>query len=72
MYIRANEASFMSKELHKAIIKRSRLWNTFLKHKTDNKNKNYSSQRNLSKKLLKNTKKSYFENLDTKKIADNK
>ena len=31
-YIRANEATFMSKELHKAIIKRSRLRNVFLKH----------------------------------------
>ena len=34
--------------------------------------KNYSTQRNLRKKLLKNTKKSYFENLDNKKITDNR
>ena len=31
-YIRADEAPFMSKELHKAIMKRSRLRNIFLKH----------------------------------------
>ena len=71
-YIRANEAPFMSKELHKAIMKRSRLRNIFLKHRTDTNKKNYSTQRNLCKKLLKNTKKSYFENLDTKKITDNR
>ena len=34
-YIRANEAPFMSKELHKAIMKRSRLRNIFLKHRAD-------------------------------------
>ena len=71
-YIRANEAPFMSKELHKAIMKRPRLRNKFLKHRTDTNKKNYSTQENLCKKLLKNTKKSYFENLGTKNIADNK
>ena len=38
-YIRANEAPFMSKELHKAIMKRSRLRNIFLKHRTDTNKK---------------------------------
>ena len=70
-YIRANEIPFMSK-LHKAITKRSRLRNIFLKHKTDNNIKNYSTQRNLCKELLKNTKQSYFENLETKKITGNR
>ena len=45
--------------------------NVFLKHRTDTNQKNYITQRNLSKNLLKNTKKSYFENLHTKKINDN-
>ena len=57
-YILANEAPFMSKELHKVIMKRSRLRNIFLKHKTDTDKKNYSTQRNLCKKTLEqNTKK---------------
>ena len=30
-YIRANEAPFMTKDLHKAIMKRSKLRNKFLK-----------------------------------------
>ena len=71
-YIRANEAPFMSKELHKAIMKRPRLRNKFLKHRTDTNKKNYSTQEYLCKKLLKNTKKSYFENLGTKNITDSK
>ena len=33
-YIRANEAAFMSKEYHKAIMEKSRLRNIFLKHRT--------------------------------------
>ena len=64
-YIRANEAPCTSKEFHKAIMKRSRLINKSLKHRTDTNKKNYSTQRNLYKELLKKTKKSYFENLDT-------
>ena len=50
-YVHANEAPFMTKELHKAIMKRSRLRN---------------------KKLLRSTKKSYFNNLDINKINDNR
>ena len=34
-YIRANKAPFKSKELHKAIMKRSGLRNIFLEHRTD-------------------------------------
>ena len=45
-YIRANEAPFMSKELHKAIMKRSRLRNIFLKRKTNTNEKNNSTQFN--------------------------
>ena len=38
-YVRANEASFMLKVLHKSIIKRSRLKNIFLKHWTNTNKK---------------------------------
>ena len=51
-------------------MKRSKLRNKFLKHRTDTNKRNYSTQRNICKKLLKIAKKSYFENLDTKKITD--
>ena len=34
--------------------------------------KKYNIQRNFCKKLLRTTKKEYFNNLDTKKVTDNK
>ena len=54
-YIRAKEAPFMTKDLNKAIIKRSKLRKKFLKLRNLSDRKNYVSQRNLCKKLLKNT-----------------
>ena len=43
----------MPKELHKAIMKRSRLGNIFQKHQTDYYRKKLQHQRNLCRKLLK-------------------
>ena len=56
-HVRASEAPFMTKELHKAIMKRSRLRNKFLKNRTEDNQKNYKHQRNFCKKLLRTTKK---------------
>ena len=67
-YIPTNEAPFMSKELRKAIMKKRRLRNIFLKHRIDTNKLDYNTQRNICTKLLKDTKKSYSENLDTKKL----
>ena len=61
------EAPFMTTELHNAIMKRSRYRNKFLKDKSQTSRENYKIQRNLCKKLLRKTKKSYFESLNTKK-----
>ena len=58
----------MTKELHNAIMKRSRYRNKFLKDKSQTNRENYKIQRNLCKKLSRKTKKSYFESLNTKKI----
>ena len=62
----------MTKNLHKEIMKRSRLRNKYLKSKSLTDRKNYNIQRNFCKKLLRTTKKEFFNNLDTKKITDNK
>ena len=62
----------MTKELHKAIMKRYRLRNKFLKDRTENNQKNLKLQRNFCKKLLRATKKSHYSNLDIKKVTDNK
>ena len=67
-YVRANEAPSMTKELHKAIMRRSRLRNKFLKDRTENNQKNFKLQRNFCKKLLRTTKKLYYSNLDIKKL----
>ena len=61
----------MTKELHKAIVKRSRLRNQFLKDRTETNQKNFKLQRNFCKKFLRTTKK-YYSNLDIKKVTDNK
>ena len=71
-YLHAKEAPFMTKELHNAIMKRSRYRNKFLKDKSQISRDNHKIQRNLSKKLLRKTKKSYFESLNTKKLMDNR
>ena len=54
-YVRANEAPFITKELHKATMKRSRLRNKFLKNKNKINRNKYKFQRNYCKKLLKTT-----------------
>ena len=63
---------FMTKELHKATMKRSRLRNKFLKNKNEIDRNNYKVQRNYCKKLLKTTKKQCFKNLNTSKKTDNR
>ena len=69
-YPRANEAPFMIKKIHNAIMNRSRYRNKFLKDKSQTSRENYKIQQILCKKLLRKTKKSYFESLNTKKITD--
>ena len=60
-YISANEAPFMKKELHKAIMKRSRLRNRFLKNKNEINRNNYKVRRIRNYYLI-TTKKQYFNN----------
>ena len=55
-YVRANEAPFTTKELHKAIKKTSRLNEKFLKDRTETNQKNFKLQINFCKKLLRTTK----------------
>ena len=59
-YVRANEEPFMTKELHEAIMKRSRLKHKFLKNKNEINRDNNKVQINYFKKLVKTTYKQYF------------
>ena len=71
-YLRANNSPFMTKDLSKAIMVRSRLKNKSLKLKTLEAREQYKKQRNLCVSLLRSTKSKFYENLDPKLITDNK
>ena len=63
---------FMTKNLSKEIMTRSRLRNKYLKYKTEENCLLYTHQRNKCVSLLRKTKKNYYGNLDEKGITDNK
>ena len=69
-YVRANQSPFMNKKLSKEMMKRSRLRNKFLNTKSDIDRKAYNKQRTVS--LLRNEKKNFYGNLDTKAVIDNR
>ena len=63
---------FMTKDLSKNIMKRSRLRNKYLKNNNEENRKLYAKQRNYCVSLLRKTKKAYYENLDERKVSDSK
>ena len=63
---------FMTKELSKNIMKRSRLRNKYLNNNNEENRKLYAQQRNYCVSLLKKPEKVYYENLDERKVSDNK
>ena len=71
-YVRANQAPFMNEKLSKEIMTRSCLNNKFLKTKADANRKAYNKQRHYCVSLIRRKRKSFFNNLDTKRIVTNK
>ena len=71
-YVRANDCPFMTNELRKEHMKRSRLRNKFLREKSEESARDYKKQRNKCVSLLKKVKKTYFKNLNPSAICDNK
>ena len=69
-YIRANHSKFVTKELRKAIMLRSKLRNQFLKTKSQELKMKYNQQRNLCVSITRKAKRSYYENLDLRDITD--
>ena len=59
-YLRVNQEEFMSKELNKTIMTRSRLRNKYLKEKSADSKTAYDKQGNYCVDLLRRTKKKYF------------
>ena len=64
--------SFTNKTLSKEIMKRTKLPKKFLKERTDESKKRYTSQRNYCVSLPKNTKKNYYNSLNEKDVSDKK
>ena len=63
---------FITKDLSKALMKRSRLGNNFLKNTTGENKTLYTKQRNYCVSLLTKSKKKYFANLNEKDILGSK
>ena len=51
---------------------RTRLRNKYIRNKTDENTRKYTSQRNYCISLLRKSKREYYSNLDVKNITDNK
>ena len=69
---RFNNNRFMTKQVRKAIMRRSRLKNICNKTRSPENWDNYKKQRNFCVDLLRKTKRSYFEQINIKDISDNK
>ena len=62
----------MTKELGKAIMKRSQLKNRYNKNRNHENCYLYKKQKNFCVTLLRKTKRNYFENVNMQDITDNK
>ena len=71
-YVRGNQMPFMTKQLSKEIMKRSRLPNNFLRNRTEENKILYNRQKNYCVSLLRKSKRRYYENLNIKSVTDNK
>ena len=71
-FMRANHSKFVTKEVSKAIMLRTKLRNKFLKKNTLESRAKYNMQGNICVSLLKKAKRNYYENLDLKDINDKK
>ena len=69
-YIRANNDPFMNKDITKAIMKRTRLRNNYLKHRCDANRKAYNAQRSLCFSLERKANLDYYNKLNHKKVSD--
>ena len=71
-YVRANQASFINRKIHKEVMRRTRLRNKFIDSKTDADRIAYNKQRNYCVSLIRKEKKAYYSNLNIPDVTDNK
>ena len=69
--IRFNNNVFITKELRREIMKRSKLRNKFNRNRNHENCCNFKFQRNYCVTLLRKTKKQYYKNLNVKNVVDN-
>ena len=70
--LRHNNNAFMTKEMRKKIMLRSKLKNEFNEERNHINWGNYKRQRNRCLRILRKTKKEYFNSLNIKQVSDNK
>ena len=70
--LRANNSSYISKPLRKAIMRRSHLEKVYYKNKSEKSFKAYKKQKNFCIRLHKNERKRFFNNLNPSFVTDNK
>ena len=71
-YIGSNNCNFMTKELRKAIMNRSKLRNKFLKTRNKESRRRFNRERNFCVSLLRKTKRRFFGKLDHKVVSGNR
>ena len=71
-FIRANHTPYMTKNLRKAIIKRSQLENKYISNSTAENMNKYKKKNFCSKLYKKNERKKFYSQFDIKNITDNK
>ena len=69
---RGHNQPFMTKELRKAIMNRSRLRNKYLNNNTEFNKREYTKQRNLCVKHLRITKRKYYADLNINQFKDSR
>ena len=71
-HVRSNQAAFINNDIRKAIMTRSRLLNRYRKNKLESSRLEYNKQRNRCVKMLRETKKEFYNNLEVKSVTDNR
>ena len=69
---RLSNCNFMTKELRKAIMNRSKLRNQFLKTRNKESKKRFNRQRNFCVSLLRKTQRRFFGKLNYRVFSDNR
>ena len=71
-YILSKNCNFITKELRKAIVNRSKLRNKFLKTRNKEPKERFNRQRSFCDSLLRKTKRCFFGKLDHRVVSVNR